>query len=64
MVLLGLRQSQVTFVLVMKNTFYFTLKTFRSQDISVFVMTFWSCIKKDSIRKIRLISKFMTSQPG
>ena len=27
-------------------------------------MTFWSCLKNDSIRKIRLISKSMTSQPG
>ena len=26
-------------------------------------MTFWSCRKKDSIRKIRLISKSMRSQP-
>ena len=34
-----------------------------SQDINVFVMTFCSCRKNGSIRKIRLISKFMTSQP-
>ena len=27
-------------------------------------MTFWSCRKNGLIRKIRLISKFMTSQPG
>ena len=27
-------------------------------------MTFWSDKKKDSIRKIRLTSKLMTSQPG
>ena len=27
-------------------------------------MTFWSCRKNGSIRKIRLISKSMTSQPG
>ena len=27
-------------------------------------MTFWSCRKNDLIRKIRLTSKFMTSQPG
>ena len=47
---------------MMKN---FTLKSsFRSQDIQVFVMTFWSCKKNGSIRKIRLISKSMTSQPG
>ena len=27
-------------------------------------MTFWSCKKNGLVRKIRLISKFMTSQPG
>ena len=27
-------------------------------------MTFWSCRKNGSIRKIRLTSKFMASQPG
>ena len=27
-------------------------------------MTFWSCTKNGSIRKIRVISKSMTSQPG
>ena len=27
-------------------------------------MNFWSCRKNGSIRKIRLISKSMTSQPG
>ena len=42
--------------------FLFHLKSsFRSQ---VFVMTFWSCREKGLIRKIRLISKFMTSKPG
>ena len=30
----------------------------------VFIMTFWSCRKSSLIRMIRLISKFMTSQPG
>ena len=47
--------------------FLFHLKSsFRSQDIKVFVTTFWSCRKNDLIRKIktRLTSKFMTSQPG
>ena len=37
---------------------------FRSQDILVFVTTFWSCRKNNLIRKIGLTSKFMTSQPG
>ena len=30
----------------------------------MFVLPFWSCRKNGLIRKIRLISKFMTSQPG
>ena len=30
----------------------------------MFLLPFWSCRKDDLIRKIRLISKFMTSQPG
>ena len=30
----------------------------------MFVLTFWSCRKNRLIRKIRLISKFITSQPG
>ena len=38
--------------------------SFRSQDIKVFVTTFWSCRKNGLIRKIKLTSKFVTSQPG
>ena len=38
--------------------------TFRSQDIDVFVTTFWSCQKKGWIRKISLASTFITSQSG
>ena len=50
---------------MMKKAFYFTLKnSFCSQDIYNFVLTFWSCRKNDLIRKIQLISKFMTSQAG
>ena len=37
--------------------------SFRSQDIEVFVLTFWSCRENGLIRR-RLISKFMTSKPG
>ena len=41
-----------------EKCFLFHLQSsFRSQDISFFVMTFWSCRKKDLIRKIRLTSK-------
>ena len=48
-----------------EKCFLFHLKSsFRSQYISVFVTTFWSCRKNGLIRKIRLTSKFMTLQPG
>ena len=44
-----------------KKWFLFHLKSFfRSQDIYVFVMTFWSSRKNGLIRKISLVSKFMT----
>ena len=47
-----------------EKCFLFHLKSFfHAQVILVFVTTFWSC-GKNSFRKIRLISKFMTSQPG
>ena len=47
----------------MKNRLLFHLKSsFRSQDIYIFALTFWSCRKNDLIRKTRLISKFMTAQ--
>ena len=38
--------------------------SFLSQNIYVFVTTFWYCRKTGLIREIRLTSKFMTSQPG
>ena len=46
---------------MMKNAFcfIFVLKIF-----NVFIMTFRSSRKNDLIRKIRLISKFITLQPG
>ena len=48
-----------------EKCFLFYLKGFfRSYDISVFVTTFRSCRENALIRKMRLISKFMTSQPG
>ena len=48
---------------MVKNAFLFHLKSFfRSPDIYVFIKTFWSCRKNALIRKIRLTSKFMTSQ--
>ena len=48
-----------------KKWFLFHLKfSFCSQDIEGFIMAFWSCRKNKLIIKIRLISKFMTSQTG
>ena len=45
--------------------FSFHLKSsFRSQDISIFVLLFWACRKGDLIRRMRLVFKFMMSQPG
>ena len=44
------------------ETCLFYLKSF-IHCLSLFFMTFWSCRKKDSIRKMRLISKSMRSQP-
>ena len=39
--------------------------SFRSQDIYLFILTFWSCIKMAWLKKkIRSISSFMTWQPG
>ena len=50
---------------MMKNAFLFHLESsFRSQDIYIFVLTFWSYRKNGLIRNIRLISNFMTLQPG
>ena len=48
-----------------KNVFgnFFFLEAL-SQDIETFVLTFCSSRKIGLIRKIRLISKFMTLQPG
>ena len=48
-----------------EKCFLFRLKSsFRSQDIFVFVTTIWSCRKNSLIRKVRLTSKFIMSQPG
>ena len=64
-------QKKLSYLLYRKSfendekCFLFHLKSsFCSQDIYVFVTTFWSCRKNGLIKKIRLISKFMMSQPG
>ena len=45
--------------------FSFHLKSsFRSQDIWIFVLAFWSCRRNDLIRKKSSMSKLLTSQPG
>ena len=50
---------------MMKNDFYFILNAFFILKIfKFFVVKFWSCRRNGLIRKIRLISKFVTSQPG
>ena len=54
--IIGLIESPLK---MMRNAFYFILKA-----LFVFVTTFWSYRKNDLIRKIRLTSKFMTSQTG
>ena len=47
---------------IMKNAFYFILKAIFV--LKMFVLTVWSCGKNGLIRKMKLISKIMTSQPG
>ena len=47
---------------MMKSTFYFALKLlFFFKTLKVFVLAFQSCRKNSLIRKIRFLSKFMTS---
>ena len=49
----------------MRNGFYFILKALFILDIfQFFVATFWSCRENGLIRKVRLTSKFIASQPG
>ena len=43
---------------------FYLKSSFCSQDIYVFALTFLVIYKNNLIRKIRLISKFMTSQPA
>ena len=48
----------------MKNAFYFILKALFVLKIFRFLSWPFGHVKNDLIRKIRLILKFMTSQPG
>ena len=48
-----------------EECFLFHLKSsFLSSDIQILVLTFSAMWENDLIRKLRLISKFMTSDPG
>ena len=49
---------------LMRNAVYFTLKALLFLKIFKFLSSFFGHIKSSLIRKIVLISKFMTSQPG
>ena len=50
---------------MIKNAFHFILKAlFILKIFKFFVLTFWSCRENGLLRKVRLISKFMMSQPG
>ena len=49
---------------MMKNVFYFTSKTLSILKYLSFFLDFLVFYQNGLIRKIRLISKFMTSQPG
>ena len=49
----------------MKNAFYFISKAVFVLNIFGFISSFFGHVEKTaSIRKIRIISKIMTSQPG
>ena len=49
----------------MKNAFYFILKALLVLEVFQFLpRLFWSCRKDGLIRKIVLVSKFMTLQAG
>ena len=49
---------------MMKNAFYFTSKVFYYSRYLSFCLDFLVMQQNGLIRKIRLISNFMTSQPG
>ena len=48
---------------IMKNTFYFILKALFVLKVLNFLSCFFTMYKNSLIRNIRLISKFVTSQP-
>ena len=62
----GLKQFMATEsrLKTMKNTFYFTSKALFVLKIFKFLSWLFGHVVKRLVRKIRLISNFMTSQPG
>ena len=54
----------ITILKMMKNAFYFTLKALFVLEIFNFCLEFLDKYKNGLIRKVRLISKFITSQSG
>ena len=62
----GLRQLLPTErpLKMMKNAFYFTLKAIFVLNIFKFLPWPFGHVENSLIRRIELISKFMTSQPG
>ena len=62
----GLRQLLPTErpLKMMKNAFYFTLKAIFVLNIFKFLPWLFGHVENSLIRRIELISKFMTSQPG
>ena len=62
--LLGLRQILASSLKMMKHAFHFTLKVLVVAYILRFCLDFLAMRRNSLIRKIRLISKSMASQPG
>ena len=62
----GLRQLLASEIPLknMKNAIYFTFKALSVLKVFKFLSWLFGHVENGLIRKIRLISKFMTSQPG
>ena len=56
--------SNESLLQVMKSAFYYTVKALFALKILKFLVDVLAKQKNSLIRKIRLISQFMTSQPG
>ena len=49
---------------MIKNSLFHLKSTFRSEDISIFLLAFFSHVGNGLTKKLRLLSKFMTSHTG